>query len=229
MGLREDLINAARATARMPARAGKKAGADSAFVQAPKAVSEGAAQPRADRADAKAAGATTQAGDGLPLLPDPRIAGCRLMVTKKAMLAAGAAVIPVPGLDIAADIALLTSLLGQINAEFGLTQAQIDDLSPSKKALAFKAIQMVGSSVIGSALTRQLIVHVLRSVGVRMTTKQITKYVPIAGQALSAALAFSAMRHVCLKHIDDCARVAGQLALPAPARSKALEQVTRLN
>lgn len=229
MGFRDDLINAARATARMPPRAASvaaqgagatDAGADTTQT-APRRTPKDQAEPAAEQ--------QATARDALPLPADPRIASCRSMVTKKAMLAAGAAVIPVPGLDIAADIALLTRLLGQINAEFGLTQAQIDDLSPSKKALAFKAIQMVGSSVIGSALTRQLIVHVLRSVGVRMTTKQITKYVPIAGQALSAALAYSAMRHVCLKHIDDCARVAGQLALPAPARSKALESVTRLN
>ncbi len=148
--------------------------------------------------------------------PDPRIAECRKLVSRKALLAAGAAVVPIPGLDVAADLALLTRLIEQINTRFGLTEAQIEALSPSKKALAYKAITMVGSSVIGSAVTRKLVLLLLRKVGVRFTAKQLTRYVPLAGQAVSAALAYGAMRHVCHQHIADCAWVAAQLELPAP-------------
>ena len=139
------------------------------------------------------------------------------MVARKALLSAGAAVIPIPGLDIAADVALLMRLIDQINQRFGLTEAQIEALSPSKRALAFKAIQLVGSSLIGSAITRELVIRMLGKVGVRVATKQFAKYVPLAGQALSAALAYSAMRFVCNQHIADCVRVAAQLGLPAPA------------
>ncbi len=124
--------------------------------------------------------------------------------------------VPIPGLDVAADVALLLRLIAQINEKFGLTQAQIEALSLSKRAIAFKAVTAVGSTLIGSALTKQLILSVLQTVGLRFTTKQVTKYVPLAGQALSAVLAYSAMRYVCHKHIEDCARVSQQLALPAP-------------
>ncbi len=139
------------------------------------------------------------------------------MVSRKAMLSAGAAVIPIPGLDIAADVTLLVRIIEQINQRFGLTEEQIDALSPSKRALAFKAIQLVGSGLIGSAITRELVIRMLSKVGVRVATKQFTKYVPLAGQALSAVLAYSAMRYVCNQHIADCACVAAQLRLPAPA------------
>lgn len=142
---------------------------------------------------------------------DPRIIECKKWVSRKAILSAGAAVLPIPGLDVAADIALLTRLIHQINQRFGLSEAQIEALSPSKRALAYKAIQSVGSSLIGSAITRELILRVLRVVGVRFTSKQLAKYVPLAGQAVSAALAYSAMRYVCNQHIDDCARVAAEL------------------
>ncbi|MEN9374690.1 MAG: hypothetical protein RIR79_2242, partial [Pseudomonadota bacterium] len=42
-------------------------------------------------------------------------------------------------------------------------------------------------------------------------SKQIAKYVPIAGQAVSAVLSYTAMRYVCNQHIDDCVRVAAQV------------------
>jgi hypothetical protein len=116
----------------------------------------------------------------------------------------------------AADVALLMRLLHKINQRFGLSSAQIQALSPDRKALAFKAMTTVGSSLIGSAITRELVLQVLRTVGLRLTVKQVARYVPLAGQALSAALAYSAMRYVCQRHINDCARVAGLLALPAP-------------
>jgi uncharacterized protein (DUF697 family) len=144
---------------------------------------------------------------------DPRIEKCRERVAKKAIWSAGVSLIPIPGLDIAADITLLMQLIQEINHTFGLTEAQIEALSPSRKALTFKAIQMVGSTVIGSTITKELILQLLRSIGVRFTSKQIAKYVPIAGQAISAALSYTAMRYVCNQHIEDCARVAAQVEL----------------
>jgi hypothetical protein len=54
---------------------------------------------------------------------------------------------------------------------------------------------------------------------VRITVKQATKYVPVAGQALSAALSFTALRYVCNLHIEQCMAVSKQLLqLPAPAK-----------
>ena len=56
----------------------------------------------------------------------------------------------------------------------------------------------------------------LRLVGVRLTTQQAAKYVPIAGQAVSALLTFSSLKFVCEQHIQQCAAVSRQLMLPAP-------------
>jgi len=60
------------------------------------------------------------------------------------------------------------------------------------------------------------VLRLLTLVGVRLTTQQAAKYVPLAGQAVSAALTFSALRYVCEQHIRQCVAVAEQLALPAP-------------
>jgi uncharacterized protein (DUF697 family) len=142
---------------------------------------------------------------------------CKRLVTQRAMVAAGAAALPIPGLDIVADVALLTKLLDRINGEFGLSVAQIEALQSPKRLATYKAIGWVGNQLIGQVVTKTLVLHVLKTVGVKVTAKQITKYVPLAGQAVSAVLAFAAMRHVCHQHIADCVKVRQQLALPSPA------------
>jgi hypothetical protein len=60
------------------------------------------------------------------------------------------------------------------------------------------------------------VIQVLKMVGVRLTTQQAAKFVPIAGQAVSAMLTYGALKYVCEQHIKQCQSVARQLALPAP-------------
>jgi len=58
----------------------------------------------------------------------------------------------------------------------------------------------------------------VRALGVRMTTRQLSKYIPLAGQAVSAALGYATLRFLGDQHIRDCIAVAriAQLRLPAP-------------
>jgi hypothetical protein len=46
---------------------------------------------------------------------------CRRMVTQRALLAAGVATVPVPGLDWVTDVGILVRLLPKINEAFGLS------------------------------------------------------------------------------------------------------------
>ena len=138
---------------------------------------------------------------------DAVVARCRRMVTRRALASAGAVLVPLPGLDLAADIALLTELIPAINREFGLTPDQIESLSPRAKALLYKAIVAFGGAMVGRVITRDLILRALAAVGMRITTKTAAKFVPIAGQAVSAGLSYTAMRFVGGSHIRDCRRV----------------------
>ena len=69
--------------------------------------------------------------------------------------------------------------------------------------------------LIGRLVTRDLVMKLLRVVGVRLTTQQAAKYVPIAGQAVSAVLTYSSLRYVCEQHIQQCVSISRQLMLPA--------------
>ncbi|WP_119291967.1 hypothetical protein [Azohydromonas sediminis] len=141
---------------------------------------------------------------------------CRRLVTKRALLAAGVAVVPIPGLDWVTDVGVLVKVIPQINEAFGLTPEQIERLAPDRRVVVYKAISAGGGLLVGRLVTRELVMQLLRLVGVRLTAQQAAKVVPLAGQAVSAALTFSALKFVCEQHIRQCMAVARQLQLPAP-------------
>ncbi|RCW72658.1 hypothetical protein [Pseudorhodoferax soli] len=148
----------------------------------------------------------------------------RRMLHGKAMVAAAASAMPVPGLDWAVDAAVLSRLIPAVSAEFGLTAEQIGRLEPQQRDQVQKAVNMVGSVLIGKFITRDLVLKAAAAVGMRLTTKQAAKYVPFAGQAISALVGYSAIRFLGEEHLKDCVRVAreAQLVLPEPAPRKRL-------
>ena len=172
-------------------------------------------QPPAD----DAAGWTVVPGTQREL--DVVVRHCRRMVSRRATVAAGAAIVPVPGIDWVTDVAVLAKLIPDINQAFGLTPAQVERLAPDRRLVVYKAISAGGSLLVGKLVTRELVLQALKLVGVRLTAKQATKYVPIAGQAISAALTYSALRYVCEQHIQQCVAVSRQLLLTAPAPAEA--------
>ena len=145
---------------------------------------------------------------------------CRALVTRRATLSAGAAVVPLPGLDIGTDVAILIKLLPKINEEFGLTPEQIDGLDTETKSVVMMFITGLGASLVGRLVTRELVIKVLMKLGVRVTTRGIVKFVPLLGQALSASISFGAMKMLGNQHIDDCYAVARRTLLETSARTR---------
>lgn len=142
---------------------------------------------------------------------------CRKRVRQRALLAAGVAMVPVPGIDWVTDVGVLVKLLPEISAAFGLSAAQVERLAPDRRLVVYKAISAGGSMVLGRLVTKELVLMLLKTVGIRLSAQQAAKYLPVAGQVASAALTFSALHYVCEQHIRQCEAVARQLALPAPA------------
>ncbi|CAA9401579.1 MAG: FIG00931356: hypothetical protein [uncultured Ramlibacter sp.] len=152
-----------------------------------------------------------------PLLLE-RVRACRRLLNRRALVGAAASTVPIPGVDWAVDAALLTRLLPEINAQFGLTPDQIARLPAHQRDNVHKAVSVVGSVVVGRLVTRELVIRLAKTVGVRLTTKQAAKYVPLAGQAVAAVMGYAALRYLGEEHIKDCVRVVkeARLALPAP-------------
>jgi uncharacterized protein (DUF697 family) len=140
----------------------------------------------------------------------------RKLLNKRAMVAAAASAVPVPGLDWAVDAALLSKLIPEINKEFGLTPQQLDQLEPNKREQVQKAVTMVGSVLIGKLISRDLVLKAATKIGMRLTSKQLAKYVPFAGQIVAAAVGYAAIRYFGEEHMKDCIRVARQAQLELP-------------
>ena len=136
------------------------------------------------------------------------------MVKTRALASSGAVLVPVPGLDIAADVSMLLELLPSVNRKFGLTPEQIDELNPQLKSILYGVIKKTGATLVGQLITQQLILAALKKVGIRMAAKQVLKYIPFAGQAAAAALSAAAMMYVGNAHVDECYEVAKRALEP---------------
>jgi uncharacterized protein (DUF697 family) len=160
-----------------------------------------------------------QLSEGNPALAE-RVRYCRRLLNRRALVAAAASAMPVPGLDWAVDAALLSRLVPEINAQFGLTPEQLDKLPHHKREQVQKAVGAIGSMLIGKFITRDLVLRFAGKVGMRMTAKSAARYVPLAGQVVSALVGYTAIRYLGEEHIKDCINVvrSAHLALPPPAR-----------
>ena len=145
-------------------------------------------------------------------------AECKALVTRRAGLSAGATVVPIPGLDIGADMLLLSEMLQTINRRFGLSQAQIEALDPQLKKIILVAATSIGSEVVGRFITKQILLRLLQKIGIRVASKSTLRFIPILGQAIAAGMSFGAMKMLGDAHVDDCYQiVSGIHQQPAPA------------
>lgn len=133
---------------------------------------------------------------------------CRALVTRSAGISGVAAVVPIPAADIGVDITLFLNLLPEVNRRFGLSPEQIGRLDARTKELVFVSITSIGSQAIGRVVTAELVMQLLRRIGIRITLKTAAKWVPFIGQAAAASISFGAMRMVGNRHVEDCYRVA---------------------
>jgi uncharacterized protein (DUF697 family) len=133
------------------------------------------------------------------------------------MLSAGVAAVPIPGIDIAADLTSFASMIEDINKAFGLTPDQIERLQPRMRIVAYEAVGTLGGMLVGKLVTKELVLKVLQKMGARLAAKSAAKLVPLAGQIASAAIGFALFRRMGNQHVEACVRVAQEVALKATA------------
>lgn len=136
---------------------------------------------------------------------------CRRLVRRRAVISAGVSAVPIPGVDVLSDLSLFKKLVDEVNAAFGLTEQQIDQMQPNHKLIAYKVAVGVGGVMVGRMVTRELLMFVFKRMGMRIVAKTAGKFVPIAGQMASAAIGFAMFRKLGYEHVEACAKVAGEL------------------
>ncbi len=133
---------------------------------------------------------------------------CRKLVTRRALISAGASVLPIPGADVTVDVTLMIGIINSINREFGLSPQQIQLLSTEERLRMFQIITATGSAWAGRYITKTLVTATLQKLSVKLTAAQASKLIPILGIAASAGISFGALKWIGNQHIKDCVNIA---------------------
>jgi uncharacterized protein (DUF697 family) len=132
---------------------------------------------------------------------------CRDLVNQRSLISAAAAAVPIPGLDVGVDVAIMTRMIALINQRFHLSEHDLQQLDDGTRQKLLVIISSLGSSLIGRYASKELIILALKRVGVRMVSKQAAKFIPILGMAVAATISYGAMRILGNAHIEDCYQV----------------------
>ncbi len=135
-------------------------------------------------------------------------AECQALAKSRAKFSAGAAIIPIPFADVAIDVAMLSQLLPEITAKFGLKDAaELDGQHDEQRKQHLKdRIIAIG----GLVAARGVVNKTVQGFGGRIIGKQVAKYVPLGGQMVAATIGYMIFKKISFDHIDDCYRIAKQ-------------------
>lgn len=136
---------------------------------------------------------------------------CRKLVLRRAAVSAGAAALPLPGLDTLVDLGLFANLASEINTEFGFSPEQIGRLRPVISRSLYESIAALSLAKLAQSLAGAALTHVANRTAAPLLAKQSAKLVPVAGQLVSAALGFTVFRSIGYQHVESCALVAQEL------------------
>ena len=141
---------------------------------------------------------------------------CYNLVKQRAKISAGTSAIPALAFDVAADVAILLELVPAVNKRFGLSKEQIAGYDAPLRQLIASNRSGGGFSMVGTEVTKTLILYALKKIATRAAVKQVLKFVPFLGWAANAFIGFRAMKFVGDTHVDDCYAVAAKMITANP-------------
>jgi len=133
---------------------------------------------------------------------------CLEQVKKRSYVSAGVAVIPVPFLDVVIDVGMLSLLIPEINARFGLAPDQISVYDPATKKIHWNELRKRGFEFSGLVVARTAVKASLNNMAAKIITKQVTKFIPLGGSIMAASLGYIVMKKVAEAHVDECYKLA---------------------
>ena len=171
--------------------------------------------------------------DKLPESIDPHLnldqvrEECRELVKKRAYVSAGASVVPVPFFDVLVDASMLSQLLPEISAKFGLAPERMPAFDPDTREVHWDAMRERGVEFVGLVATRGVVRKSIQGLGGRIISKQVAKFIPLGGQLVAASMGYFVLRKVAFDHIDDCYNIAKQLQTAQNAKGATLKGSAR--
>ena len=136
---------------------------------------------------------------------------CLDMVKKRAYFSAGAAVVPIPFFDVVIDIGILSQLIPDISARFGLWPDHISVYDPETKKIHWNELRKRGFEFSGLVVARTAVKKSLNGIVGKVITKQVTKFIPLGGSIVAASLGYIVMKKVAEAHVQDCYQLAKRI------------------
>jgi uncharacterized protein (DUF697 family) len=147
-------------------------------------------------------------------------AECRRLVRRRALWSAASSFVPIPGIDFITDVAVLSRLIADINARFGVTDEALARGSSGRRrfdrVFAYRLATSATSLLTVRVVTPGVLIAVLRLVGLRLTVMEATRLVPLVGQAIAAGIAYLALTRLADRHIEDCLATVDSPRRPPP-------------
>lgn len=126
---------------------------------------------------------------------------CEQRISLAAKTSALNALNPLPGVDVAVDLAVVFNLFEYIRNVFGFSQ---DVIEKSHLPINF-------ANNILKGLTKDGIVSLLKTYATKIGVKETSKWIPVVGQAVAAMLGFGIVKYAGDDYMKDCYEAAKEL------------------
>ncbi|MGA4852353.1 hypothetical protein [Acinetobacter haemolyticus] len=136
---------------------------------------------------------------------------CLERTKKTAYYSAGAAIVPIPFFDVVVDLSMLTHIIPEINARFGLAPEHISVYDPKTKKIHWNELRKRGFEFSGLLVARTAMKKSFNGFFAKIATKQVTKFIPLGGQIVAASLGYFMMKKITELHIQDCYNLAKRI------------------
>jgi hypothetical protein len=115
------------------------------------------------------------------------------------------------------DVGILSQLIPEINARFGLTPEQVSVYDPETKQIHWSELRKRGVEFSGLVVARTAVKKSLNNMAAKYITKQVTKFIPLGGQMIAASLGYFVMKKIAETHVEESYKLAKGIQLKQAA------------
>ncbi|PHR55782.1 MAG: hypothetical protein COA47_13640 [Robiginitomaculum sp.] len=131
---------------------------------------------------------------------------CDSLVSRYAGLSAVNGINPIPGVDVAIDLASLGIMFKHIRATYGLTEERLE----AYKIAGIPIVANLANNVVKYAAKEGLLL-LLKQFATRQTIKSVSKYIPFVGQAIAASIGYAITSNVGASYAKDSYELASEV------------------
>lgn len=114
---------------------------------------------------------------------------------------------PIPGLDVSVDAGVLINMVSQINKIYGLTEEQLAYIEKTTPGIIgtpeYAGLKQGILKLIAKYAATEGIILILKRMGAKVAVKNISKYIPIIGQIISAGIGYSMTLSFGESYLDE--------------------------